>query len=278
MLQSLRELEHCRVDATDGDVGRVADFLFDEDCWTVRYLVADTGDLLDGRSVLLSPISCREASGSPHRLQVALSREQIQNSPRFDLGRPITRQHERDLSRYYGYPFYWGSSGAWGTGAFPGLLMAANRGTVPLAVEEPLQSRHLRRAHELRGFDIQGIDDVVGHVHDFVLDDETWGIRYLVIDTRNWWPGMKVLVAPQWVTQINWEHRRCYVGLTRDQIRASPECPATAPVSREYERRLHEHYRRPAYWESALTVSARSLVDPEVGRELKARAEAPNAI
>ena len=81
------------------------------------------------------------------------------------------------------------------------------------------------------------------------MDDETWSLRYLVVDTRNWLPGKEVLVAPRWISDISWAGLRVSVDLPRETIKQAPEFDPSQPISREYEARLHEHYGRPAYWE-----------------------------
>ena len=106
---------------------------------------------------------------------------------------------------------------------------------------------HLRSARDVRGYEIQGTDDAIGHVEDFIVDDETWQVKYLVVDTSNWWFGKKVLVAPDWVTRISWEEGKVYVDMSREAIRTSPEWDPTAAIDREYEVRLHVHYGRPSH-------------------------------
>ena len=109
---------------------------------------------------------------------------------------------------------------------------------------------HLRSANEVRGYHIQGSDDAIGHVEDFIVDDETWQVRYLVIDTSNWWFGKKALVAPHWASRVSWEERKVHVDLSRQTIKNSPEWNASAAVNREYEARLYDYYGRPLYWGS----------------------------
>ena len=110
---------------------------------------------------------------------------------------------------------------------------------------------HLRSVNEVRGYDIQGSDEAIGHVDDFIVDDETWEIQYLVVDTSDWWLGRKVLIAPRWATQVSWEQRNVRVNMNRQQIKNGPEWSPTVAINREYEGRLHKHYGRPAYWDDA---------------------------
>lgn len=251
MLRSLKELEGYTVHATDGDIGKVENFLLDDKDWTVRYLVVQTGTplFLNGQQVLISPISFRLAEWSSRHFNLALTMDKIKSSPSIDMDKPISRQNERDFYRYYGYPYYWGYSGTWGMGADPGFLAASNWNDVFVQPSEDSGDVHLRSAGELRGYHIQGSDEAIGHVEDFIVDDTSWEIRYLVIDTSNWWFGKKVLVAPHWARRVSWSESNVYVDLSREAVKKSPEWNADAAIDREYETRLHGHYARPGYWD-----------------------------
>ena len=248
MLRSLKDLEHYTVTATDGVVGSVVGFLLDDESWAIRYLVVDRIHSA-GPRVLVTPISFRKADSSTRTFHLDLTREKVENSPSIDTDEPVSRQHERDLFGYYGYPYYWGNPGLWGAGIYPGLLAKTDRPHAPIeATSKHADDVHLRSTNELRGYHIQGTDAAVGHLDDLVVDDETWKVRYLVIDTSNWWVGRRVLVAPAWARTISWEQRKIRVDLTRQAIKGSPEWDPLAPVNREYESRLYDYYGRPEYW------------------------------
>jgi len=254
MLRSLKDLEHYEVTAIDGDVGSVVDFLVDDDRWTVRYLVAETGGFFGGRQVLLSPISFRQPDWTSRRFQVALTRDKVKHSPGIDTRRPVSRQHEQDFYSYYGYPYYWGSSGSWGSGENPAGLAEGPWSDRPVRQAAKPVDVHLRSAAEVRGYHVQGTDDAIGHIADFIVDDETWAVRYLVVDTSNWWLGKRVLVAPHWATHVSWEERKVHVKLTRQAIKDCPEWNGEAAVNREYEVRLYDYYGRPVYWDPIRTA------------------------
>jgi sporulation protein YlmC with PRC-barrel domain len=249
MLRSLKDLERYTVCATDGDLGTVVNFLLDDHRWTIRYLVVESGGFLDGRQVLISPIFFREADWLTHRFHLAMTLDKVKHSPGVNLDLPVSRQHEQDYYGYYGYPHYWGGEGIWGMGAYPGSLMAGGWDEA-LARHSDRTSgdAHLRSARELQGYHVQGTDQEVGHVDDFLVDDETWQIRYLVVDTSHWWFGKKVLVSPHWASRVSWEESKVHVSMTRQEIREGPEWNPAAPVNREYEARLYDYYGRPVYW------------------------------
>jgi hypothetical protein len=241
MLRTLRDLERYTVTATDGDVGTAANFLLDDERWTVRYLVVDAGNWMGTRRVLISPLSFRQADWSERRFHVALTMEKVKNAPSVDVDLPVSRENERDYCRYYGHPYYWGPS-------YRSERSHEGHDTPGEDVAAPAGDIHLRSANELHGYTIQGSDGTIGHVQDFIVDDGTWEVRYLVIETSNWWFGRKVLVAPHWATHIEWLESKVYVNLPREAIKSSPEWSTTEDINREYEARLHDHYGRPGYW------------------------------
>ncbi|MEO8261528.1 MAG: PRC-barrel domain-containing protein [Pseudolysinimonas sp.] len=250
MLRSLKELDGYTVSATDGEIGRVVDFLLDDDHWTVRHLVVQTGRalFLEGHRVLISPISFRKVEWSAQRFHLALTMDRIKNSPDVDVDKPVSRQHERDYNGYYGFPLYGRHSGVWGMGAYPGLLAAGTLDDGPAEHPDKSGDVHLRSANEVRGYHVQGTDDAIGHVEDFIVDDETWNVRYLVIDTSSWWFGKRVVLSPHWANRVNWGERKVYVDMSRQSIKDGPEWTPTMGVHREFERRIHEYYGRPEYW------------------------------
>jgi hypothetical protein len=99
------------------------------------------------------------------------------------------------------------------------------------------------------GYHIAATDGDIGHVEDFVVDDFSWAIRYMIVDTTNWWPGKKVLVAPAWIKQVKWAESKVHVQLQREQIKTCPEYDPAKPIERAYETRLHGHYAQPHYWD-----------------------------
>jgi hypothetical protein len=260
MLRSLKSLEGFTIAAADGELGRVEQFFFDDARWTVRYLVVNTGSWLRGRLVLVSPISVRGIDTANSRIEVALTRAQVERSPDIDAQKPVSRQKEIEYFNHYGWPYYWAGTGIWGVAPFPMAMIARPYpvgGPPPLAggdesLRDDEASRgdpHLRSTREVNGYRIHARDARFGHVEDFVVDERSWEIRYLVADTVNWLPSPSVLLAPAWVERVSWEDRELQVDLTHDQVRRAPEFRPTEPIHREYERMLYDYYGRPAYWE-----------------------------
>ncbi|MGH7927671.1 MAG: PRC-barrel domain-containing protein, partial [Candidatus Binatia bacterium] len=192
MLKSVDDLNGYTVEATDGDVGSVVEFYFDDDNWTVRYLIADTGSWLMGRKVLISPMALGKVDWNAEILHVHMTRERVEHSPGIDTDKPVSRQHEMTYHDYYGYPYYWGGPYLWGPAGYPSGYRGTYSPAHPRTVEKELDAAkrqqddvHLRSTKEVTNYHIEASDGDIGHVKDFLIDDESWTIRYLVIDTRN---------------------------------------------------------------------------------------------
>jgi hypothetical protein len=250
MLRNAKDLHGFTIRATDGELGTVDQLYFDDETWAIRYLTVETAGWLDGRQVLISPISVVRADWPARRLEVALTKKQVENSPDIDTHQPVSRQHEALYNRYYGYPYYWGGPYLWGAGAYPADMIIPPM--VPVLVDEEIPSEpgdsHLRSTEGVSGYSIEAADGEIGHVDGFVVDDEAWAIRYLEVATRNWWPGKKVLVSPEWIERVSWADSKVYTALSREAIQNAPEYVEDVPITREYEDRLHFHYGRPPYW------------------------------
>jgi hypothetical protein len=254
MLFTANALKGFKLDSFDGEIGEVSEFYFDDHHWAIRYLVADTGGWLTGRQVLISPYALVAAIKEDSTIAVNLTKQQIEDSPSLDSDKPVSRQFELNYNGYYGWPMYWGGPLMWG--AYPYLVRDPNQWNMPTETEKSWDP-HLRSTNAVTGNHIQAIDGEIGHVEDFIIDDETWAIRYLVVDTRNWWPGKKVLVSPEWIESVSWSDLKVHVKLTRDAIKASPEYTEEALITRDYESGLFRHYGRDGYWahETARTTS-----------------------
>jgi hypothetical protein len=250
MLRSLKVLERFKVNALDGDIGSVVNFMIDDASWTVRYLVVNTGGVFGGRDVLISPISFGQVDFSASRFHLSISMDKVKNSPSVNLDLPVTRQHEREYNGYYGYPHYWGYGALWGMGGYPGAMASGMYASAEERPGEPASDPHLRSARDVTGYHIEATDGSIGHVSDFIVNDETWAVRYMVVATSNWWPAKSVLIAPAWASRISWLDRKVYVDMTRDAVKRSPEWSTTFPIQQDYEELLHRHYGRIPGWAS----------------------------
>jgi hypothetical protein len=253
VLTNSKHLNGFTIRATDGEIGTVKRFYFDDQTWAIRYLVVDTGGWLGGRIVLISPLSVLNTDREGRRFDVMLTREQVEHSPNIDTHRPVSRQHEAAYFGYYGYPYYWDGPNLWGAFVSPaGMQKPAIESAEAAAqsIRRASMDSHLRCTEAINGYQIGAADGEIGHLDGFIVDDESWAIRYIEVATRNWWPGKKVLVSPAWIENVSWNDTKVYVSLNREDIQTAPEYSESMPISREYEDRLFVHYGKPPYWNS----------------------------
>jgi hypothetical protein len=259
MLRSMKDMEHYTIGATDGIIGRVKDFYFDDEAWVIRYLVVDASEGQPQRKVLISPISIGQPNWSEKILPIALTRTQVAQSPDIDTDKPVSRQQEMGYLGYFGYGAYWGGGGLWGAGLYPDVLQAGlqNRGTRTdksagyagaVVGQHQHDDPHLRSGNAVMRYYVHASDGDIGHVEGFLVDEKSWAIRYLIVNTSNWWLGHEVLIAPQWIDDVDWMSSTVSVGLTQEAIKHSPPYDSAAPLDREQEAGIHAHYGRTGYW------------------------------
>lgn len=213
MLRNTKSLMGYAVHAIDGAIGHVRDFYFDDETWSIRYFIVDTGSWLSSRKVLISPIAITHPSvpaAGPGWMEkvlgVSITREQVSNSPDIDTDKPVTRQHEMRYLRYYGLYPYWGA-----------VYGPVKADTAARRDDET----HLRRFRALLKYHIDGTDGDIGHVQGLLVDDDTWAIRYLIVDTNNWLDH-PVLIASQWIERVRWSDATVCINLTQRGVKDAP--------------------------------------------------------
>lgn len=247
MQHNIKSLIGFTMGATDGEIGKVDEFYFDDETWTVRYLVVKTGGWLMERKVLISPAALNEPDWKNESFPVSLTKEQVENSPDIDTQKPVSRQQEMALYNYYEWP-YGDPSGAGFYGTMGMMGMVESR--VPF--EEAIAARrnekepgdpHLRSTSEVKGYRIHAMDGEIGDVADFIVD-ENWKICFLVVDTGNWLPGKKVLISPDWIIVVSWANSSVEVDVSREAVKNSAEYDPDQPIPENYGTDLYKHYRR----------------------------------
>lgn len=237
MLRKASTINGYAIAASDGRLGTVSDFLFDDASWMVRWLVVDTGNWLSGRKVLLPPLVLGHPDPKEEQLPVRLTKQQVKDSPEIDTERPVSRQIESNVYDHYGWAPYWGM----------GLMLSASMETRQreqqiAAVRREEDDPHLRSIKAVTGYHIDASDGEIGHVEDFLMDDTDWSIHYLIVDTKNWWPGKKVLISPRLACEIDWKDKQVHLHVDRLKVKASPEYDASTMVDRTYEKDFHGYY------------------------------------
>jgi hypothetical protein len=264
MLQIVSNLRGYSIEAKDGPIGTASDFLFDDSSMKVRWLVVDTGNWLTGRKVLIHPSAIGYADHCSRELTVGLTKSQVKDSPDIAQDLPISLQMQKDLYKYYGWDSYAGGS-PYGAGIYGGGLFSADVGTIA----PPLSARtyfgmnrggeaergkttthdadpHLRSIAEVTGYHVHAADGGIGYIENFLIDSESWVVRYLIIDTSNWWFGQHVLISPHAVKEVDWTARCIRLDIARVQVRASPPWNPAVPIDEEFEDRLYSHYDWPS--------------------------------
>jgi hypothetical protein len=228
MLQSIKHLFGDKLGASDGEIGSVKDFYFDDQNWAVRYVIADTGNWLSGRQVLLSPHAFGSLKPVDKILPVNLTRKQIEHSPLIELHKPVSRQFEEEYHRYYGWPYYWEGDGLWGgMRGFPVLetppKFASSEAAAPVLPKAEHADPHLRSAQAVTGYHLETTDGIVGHVCDFMVDAKSWAIGQLVIKIGNRFTGKEVRLPVGQVDRISFKQSTVFVKLTKEAVEKSPE-------------------------------------------------------
>ncbi|MFM2485724.1 PRC-barrel domain-containing protein [Celerinatantimonas yamalensis] len=263
MLRSIKDLENYTVVASDGSVGNVKDFLFDDLTWVIRYFVVETGTWLSNRKVLISPISLQKPNWKEKTLPAQMTTDQVKNSPDIDTDKPVSRQHEMNYLDFYGYPYYWGEDCLWGVGMYPYMLypgytnflyeQANPNNTHIIDDKTELEAQqnddpNLRSCKAIIGYHIHANDGDIGHISGLLVEESTWAVRYFVVDTSSWWGKHNVLISPEWIDQVQWLDCSVSVDLSRQKIQDAPEYHSTEQLNHQHEQAIYEHYGLTGYW------------------------------
>ncbi len=223
MFQNIKALYGQKLAASDGDIGRIKDFYFDDKTWVIRYLVADTGSWLTGRLVLLSPHAFANLDPVTRTLHLKLHRKQIENSPSIESHKPVSRQYEIEYYRYYGWPAYWNGSAMWGLGGFPVVLPPSQDEMLAQLQHHHRDDKHLQSTQAVTGYALHATDGEIGHVSGFLADDKSWAIGELAVETGHWYSGKEILISSARIERISYEDSTVFVNLTKADIRQTEE-------------------------------------------------------
>lgn len=248
MLRSAKKLIGYKIDATDGKMGNVVDLTVDPNSWRIRHVIADTGNWLPGRRVLLSTEAMDSPDWSTGRFPVHLDKDQVREAPGLDADiSDITSPARLEaLHAHFGWSNFWPAGPVVNPAVYERELVDAEAGK-PHEPESG-QARAAYTLNEISGYGIAASDGEIGSVKDLIMDDEDWRARYLVVDTGKWLPGKKVLLSTDWIQACDWAESEMTVDLSRDSIKDCPEFDPSSPVSREVEERLYDFHGRPKYW------------------------------
>lgn len=234
-----------KLNSLEGEIGKVKDFYFDDRYWMMIYLVIDTGTWLTGRQVLISPYALGAVNQEDQNIAIELTKKKIEDSPTLESDKPVSRQFEESHFGYYGLTSQWNDLNSMGPESYIGEGYENPEGYLQ---DKEDWDPNLRSTNAVIGHHVQASDNEIGHVEDFIIDDQTWAIRYFVINTRNWLPGKKILVSPQWIERVSWTEAKVYINFPSETIKAAPEYDDDAPITRDFEDALHKHFVYKGYW------------------------------
>lgn len=246
MKHRAKDLIGLTMHAIDGEFGKVDDFYFDDQTWTIRYFIVKTGGWLSDRKVLISPYAFEKPDWDNKTIPVNLTKEQIKNSPHIDTQQTVSRQQEMELYNHYAWPY----TGIAGLGFYGGVgMMGMTDSRTPFdeiitkqnEVENSAEP-NLRSVNEIKGYNLHALDAEIGDVKDFIINDTNWTISFLVADTGNWLPGKKVIIAPKWVKDFDWANTAAVIDLTEEQIKNSPEYDADTAIPDSYFEDIYKYY------------------------------------
>lgn len=238
MKRSVKSITGFTLAATDGEIGKVKEFYFDDDTWTIRYLIVDTGTWLSGRVVLISPEALLSPDWENRIFPINLSKDQVMNSPDINTDIPVSRQEEIELHKYYPWMPYWGGGYYGGNVAGMPLIEYPD----PVSQKEEDQNKHLRSTHKVIGYKIKAKDGEIGDVEDFLFNDSNWKIDFMLIDTGHWFPGKKILISLDIIKEINWASSAVIIDTVIAHVKSSPEYNPKQELTEVYTLALHDHY------------------------------------
>lgn len=253
MVRSLKGIVGYRLDAQGDCVGKVKDLLFDDEKMAVRYIVANTGGWLSKHKVLISPHHLHEPNLERigNYFDLALTKAKVENAPLLQTEAPISRQYEDAFAAYYDHPPYWSGAMIWGFHGSPGgaAIPPDGQPAPPDDVIDQIEKSHLRSFEEVRKYDIQASDGIIGVLDDLIVECDSWRLRYVIVDINGWIPGGKRMLDIDWLDGFDFTGAVAKIDLPKEKIKNAPDFDPTAAVNVDYQARLYNYYGKPVQWE-----------------------------
>lgn len=225
MERNINSLLNYNIEAKDGLIGEIEEFYFDDQNWKIRYFIVQTGNWLAERKVLIPLNAILKKTWENGNFPLNLTKNQVKNSPDIDTDKPVSRQKEEELYVHYQWETYW-ASGFYGGGALVGSM------PIPLIEREVLSEtdkkkthqnddNHLRSTETVTNYHVHATNGDIGHINDFIIDDKTWQIKFIVVDTQNWFGGKKVLIKVEDIKKIDWMENKILLNITTSTVEKS---------------------------------------------------------
>lgn len=225
MERNINSLINYSIEAKDGLIGEMKEFYFDDKEWKIRYLIVKTGNWLSDRKVLIPLDAILKKTWKNGVFPLSLTKDQVKHSPDIDTDQPVSRQQEVQLYGHYQWQNYWGG-GFYGGGSLGGGM------PLPVVDNEVLTESdkkkkhtnddiHLRSTETVTNYHVHATNGDIGHVNDFIIDDETWEIKFIVVDTHNWFGGKKVLIKVEDIVKIDWMEEKIFLDVSTSDVEKS---------------------------------------------------------
>jgi hypothetical protein len=223
MLTDLKSLYGKGLHASDGEIGHIRDFYFDDKSWVIRYVVVDTGSWLLGREVLISPHAFGKFTSGGKTLPLIVTRQQVENSPSIESHKPVSHQYEIEYYNYYRWPVYWNGGALWGLGGYPIVLPPSKYDMKSQQQHHHRADNHLQSVLAITEYQVKATDGTIGEVDGFMMNDKNWALRDLVVEKNHWYAGKKVLIPTSDIKRISYEQSEVRVNLSAAEIQHTPD-------------------------------------------------------
>lgn len=254
MLKDITDVTNYTAVAEDGEVGRLEDILFDDGSFSIRYIVVHTGDWLTGRKILVPPNELGRPDWSRGQFPISLTRKQIEEGPTLDTDEPVSRQHEEQLQSHFGWQASWTGEAAsdyLSDEIPPGDEQTGDRQDQSVPHDITPGDPDLRSFRETLDYRVEATDGNAGHVEGFIIDDEDWMVRYLIVRSQDLEPERRLLLSVEWIDKVLWDESTFFVDMDASTIRKSPTYDPSVPITRPFEEALHDHYELTGYWQAS---------------------------
>jgi sporulation protein YlmC with PRC-barrel domain len=214
MLRNVESLLGNRIIAEDGFAGEVRNVNINTTDWRIAEVEIKIGGWFRSRSVRIPGVALRRPVGLTGMLPVALSRQEIKESPL-----------EANQSEFFGEPK---------KEPISVISLGRTSGAPQLANWESIV-----------GYRAYALDGLVGTLRDLIVDDDEWAIRYLVVEMALNSAEYQTLVPSDWVSGLYTEHSSISLSLSTSEIEGSPEYDPRTPINQDIEGRLYDYYGQP---------------------------------
>ncbi len=238
MFISIKSIGAYSVHCTDGELGVLEAFHFDDRTWSIRYLVININSLLNPKRVLLLPTAAYELSWSDHSIKVNLNKKQVMNATPYSADLPVSVQHEL-LDRKNFHTLY--LSDPWSGSVLPMWFPNTDKAG---ELVEVIGDEDLRCTSMTIGYKVMASDKQAGKVVDMILDDHEWKIKYLVVDTNGFLPLGDVLLSVKHVDGFVTDDEIISIDISSDELKHCPKYDSNAPVNRDYVMKYYDYEGR----------------------------------